>query len=78
MKHIMEVVGKDYLKAIYVLNPDNGQLEHYCDITTKAGGHRVQQIQFDLPSGRVMIVQDKGGYRRLDPAEVVLYANSNN
>lgn len=78
LNHIRKVIGSDYLKALYVLDSDNGRLEHYSDITTKAAGHKVTEIQFDLPSGRVMMVLEKGGYRQLDPAEVILYAASSN
>lgn len=74
LKHILEVVGKDRLEAIWVLDCyGSGNMVKYSDIITKAGGHRVHQIQFDLPSGRVIIVQEKGGYRQLTPAEVVLH-----
>lgn len=78
LKHILSVVGKDRLEAIWVLDCyGSGNMVKYCDIKTKAGGHRVQKIEFDLPSGRVIIVSNKGGYRQLDPAEVILYGTTN-
>ena len=79
LEYVMKHVGSEKMTAIWIIDSwGDGHMYKYCDITTEAGGHRVQQIEFDLPSGRVIIVQDKGGYRRLDPTETVLYANSNN
>lgn len=79
LKHILEVVGKDRLESIWVLDCyGSGNMVKYCDIATKAGMHRVQKIEFDLPSGRVIIRLEKEGYRQLTPEEVVLYGTSSN
>lgn len=80
LKHILSVVGKDRLEAIWVLDCyGSGNRVKYCDIKTKTSTHRVQKIEFDLPSGRVIVVSDKDGFRQLSSEEVVLYgSNSNN
>lgn len=72
LQGILKVVGTDKLLGIWVLD-DNGNMLKYSDIHTSVASHRVTKIAFDLPSGRVIIVQEKGGYRQLTPAEVVLH-----
>lgn len=77
IKDILEDAGNTHYANIYIV--DNvGDMHKFSEIDTKTGGHKVLEIQVDLPEGRVIIVYDKGGYRRLTPAEVALYGPSKN
>ncbi len=67
------------MTAIWIADSwGSGHMYKYCDIKTTASFHRVQKLEFDLPSGPVIMVLDNGGFRQLTPQEMVLYGPSKN
>lgn len=79
LKHMLEQAGKEKMTAIWISDSwGDGDMYKYCDIKTTTGHHNVQKMEFDLPSGHVIIVNGKEGYRQLTPQEMVLYGPSKN
>lgn len=77
LEHIMKRVGADRMEAIWVLDSDNGDMAKFSEIDTKAGFHRVLKLEFDLPSGHIVIEMNNGKYELLSPAGTLLYGNAN-
>jgi hypothetical protein len=80
LKHILAVVGKDRLEAIWVLDCYcSGNMVKCCDIKTSTGFHKIAKIELDLPEQQVIIETDKAGNLHvLSAAEMVLRGSSSN
>ena len=73
LEHITKMTGLDYMKSIWLIDRySDGHMAKFCDIETSTGYHSVSKLEFDLPSGRVIIEKTNEGYKVASPAKTVL------
>lgn len=78
LEEMLKFAGHARMEFIYVLDSDTGELQKYCDIDTKVGGHRVINMQFKLPKhGNIIIHQQDGKWVVADETYTVLYGRNN-